>query len=153
MAVGGILCGDSTGFEAFEIPRYAGGMLFFAYAMMAVCGFLTYHNRASGPAYPSQWFVLGSFFWFPWIFSTAMALLLHHPARGVIQASIGWWYGHNLSTIVLGFAGLASIFYFIPKSRRPLHSYYLAAFAFWTLALFGSWGGICGAPFQLGSSA
>jgi len=30
---------------------------------------------------------------------------------------------------------------------RPLHSYYLAALAFWTLALFGSWGGIpAGAP-------
>ena len=32
----------------------------------------------------------------------------------------------------IGFAGLASIFYFIPKLLgRPLHSYYLAALAFW----------------------
>jgi cytochrome c oxidase cbb3-type subunit 1 len=65
-----------------------------------------------------------------------------------MQASIAWWYAHNLSSIFLGFSGLSSIFYFIPKLLpRPLHSRYLAALAFWTLALFGSWGGIpTGAP-------
>jgi cytochrome c oxidase cbb3-type subunit 1 len=147
VAVGlcGILCGDLTGFESFEMPGYVSMMLFVGYSLMAVCGLLTFHNRTEQRAYPSQWFVLGAIFWFPWIFSTATALLIHHPVRGVLQSSIAWWYAHNLSTIVLGFAGLAPIFYFIPKLLgRPLHSYYLAAFAFWTLALFGSWGGIPG---------
>jgi cytochrome c oxidase cbb3-type subunit 1 len=70
------------------------------------------------------------------------------PARGVLQSTVDWWYAHNFSFVFLGFAGLAVIFYFIPKLLgRPLHSYYLAATAFWTLALFGSWGGIpAGAP-------
>jgi cytochrome c oxidase cbb3-type subunit 1 len=47
-----------------------------------------------------------------------------------------------------GFIGLAAIFYFIPRlTKRPLHSHYLGIFTFWTLALFGSWGGIApGAP-------
>src|ERR1700722_10413386 len=113
--------------------------------MMAVCGLLTFCRREEGPLYPSLWFVLGFFFWFPWIFSTAEILLLRRPTRGVLQSAVAWWYAHNLSSIVLGFAGLASIFYFIPKLlKRPLHSHYLAALAFWTLALFGSWGGIPG---------
>jgi cytochrome c oxidase cbb3-type subunit 1 len=75
-------------------------------------------------------------------------LLLWAPVRGVMQASIAWWYARNLSFVFLGFAGLASIFYFIPKLLgRPLHSHYLAALAFWILALFGSWGGMpVGAP-------
>lgn len=144
----GILCGDMTGFESFEMPGYASIMLFVGFALIGVCGLLTFHNRTQEQAYPSQWFVLGSIFWFPWIFTTATALLIHHPVRGVTQACIAWWYANNLSTIVLGFAGLAPIFYFIPKLlERPLYSAPLAAFAFWTLALFGSWGGIpAGAP-------
>jgi cytochrome c oxidase cbb3-type subunit 1 len=143
-----ILGGDSTGFESFEMPGYVTAILFASYLLIALCGVLTFHRREEGGLYPSQWFVLGSLFWFPWIFSTASALLLCMPVRGVVQASIAWWYAHNFSSIFLGFAGLASIFYFIPKLLgRPLHSYYLAALAFWTLALFGSWGGIpAGAP-------
>jgi cytochrome c oxidase cbb3-type subunit I len=140
-----ILCGDSTGFESFEMPGYVAAILFVSYLLIAICGLLTFHRRAERGLYPSQWFVLGSFFWFPWIFSTAAMLLLCMPVRGVMQSSIAWWYAHNFSSIFLGFAGLASIFYFLPKLlARPLHSYYLAALAFWTLALFGSWGGIPG---------
>jgi cytochrome c oxidase cbb3-type subunit I len=140
-----ILCGDNTGFESFAMPGYVSAILFVSYLLIALCGILTFHRRAAGVLYPSQWFVLGSFFWFPWIFSTASMLLLYTPVRGVVQSSIAWWYAHNFSSIFLGFAGLASIFYFIPKLlARPLHSYYLAALAFWTLALFGSWGGLPG---------
>ncbi len=144
----GILCGDSTGYDSFEMPHYTTVMLQIGYGLIGVCALLTFHRRAEGGVYPSQWFVLGSVFWFPWIFTTAAALLLHLPVRGVMQSIIAWWYEHNFNTVFLGFAGLASILYFVPKLlRRPLHSYYLAALAFWTLALFGSWGGIpAGAP-------
>ncbi len=87
--------------------------------------------------------MIGALFWFAWIFSAAALLLLHSPVRGVLQASVDWWYQHNFSTVFLGFAGMASIFYFVPKlAGRPLHSRYQAAFAFWMLALAGSWGGI-----------
>lgn len=143
-----ILCGGQTGYESFQMPEFVSVILFFSYLLIALCGMMTFSRRAEGQDYPSVWFVLGSFFWFPWIFSTAVALLLCMPARGVVQASIDWWYAHNLSSICLGFAGLGSIFYFIPKlMNRPLHSYYLAALAFWTLALFGSWAAIpAGAP-------
>jgi cytochrome c oxidase cbb3-type subunit 1 len=148
IGLGAILCGDSTGFESFAMPGYVTLILFVSYLLIALCGVLSFHRRATGPLYPSQWFVLGSLFWFPWIFSTASMLLLWAPVRGVMQASIAWWYAHNLSSVFLGFAGLASIFYFIPKLLgRPLYSHYLAALAFWTLALFGSWGGMpAGAP-------
>ena len=143
-----ILCGDNTGFEAFEMPAICAPMLFGSYALIGICGMLTFHQRQEGPLYPSQWFVVGSLFWFPWIFSIAALVLLYMPVRGVLQASIDWWYAHNLSIVYLGFAGLASSFYFIPKLLgRPLHSRQLAALAFWTLAVFGSWGGIPdGAP-------
>ena len=68
--------------------------------------------------------------------------------RGVLQASINWWYIGSLSGIWFGFIGLAVIFYFLPKlTGRPLYSNPLAMVAFWTLALCGGWGGIHhGAP-------
>jgi cytochrome c oxidase cbb3-type subunit 1 len=145
LGVLGILGGDSSGFESFEMPHYAAPILFFAYLIIGLCAIVTFHNRRERQLYPSQWFILAALFWFAWIYSTASMLLLFTPVRGVLQSSINWWFAHNLSSIFFTFAGLASIFYFIPKLLgRQLHSYYLALFAFWTLALFGSWGGIPG---------
>jgi cytochrome c oxidase cbb3-type subunit 1 len=143
-----ILGGAGTGYEGLEMPRAFAPLLLLSYLLIGICGVITFRQREPGPLYPSQWFVFGALFWFAWIFSTAALLLLGSPVRGVLQASVNWWYEHNFDTVFLGFAGLASIFYFIPKlSGRPLHSSYQAALAFWMLALAGSWGGIpSGAP-------
>ncbi|MGZ4986642.1 MAG: cbb3-type cytochrome c oxidase subunit I [Limisphaerales bacterium] len=144
----GVLAVDSTGFQNFEFPAYAAWTMWISYIVMGVIAVLTYSNRDEQQTYPSQWFGLTSLFWFAWICATALLLLLERPVRGVVQSSINWWYVHNLHTIVLGFTGLAAIFYFIPKLLgRALFSRPLALFAFWSLALFGSWGAVPnGAP-------
>ena len=144
----GVLCGDSTGFQNFEFPAYAAWTMWISYIVMGIIAILTYSNRDEQQTYPSQWFGLTSLLWFAWICATALLLLLERPVRGVVQSSINWWYVHNLHTIVLGFTGLAAIFYFIPKLLgRTLYSRQLALFSFWTLALFGSWGAVPnGAP-------
>ncbi len=144
----GVLCGDSTGFQGFEFPAYAAWMLWISFVFMGVIAVLTYSNRDEQATYPAQWFGFTALFWFAWICATALMLLLARPVRGVVQSSVNWWYLHNLHSIVLGFIGLAAIFYFIPKLiGRALFSRQLALFAFWTLALFGSWGQIPnGAP-------
>lgn len=144
-----ILWGGNTGYQALEVPIWCVRLLGAAYLILGICALLTFHQRKTEQLYPSQWFVVGSLFWFPWIFSTAALALLVMPERGVLQASVQWWYAHNFDTVFLSFAGLAASFYFIPKLLgRPLRSHYQAAFAFWTLALFGSCGGIPnGAPF------
>ena len=144
----GIQIGDSTGFEWLEMPGYASPMLFVGYAIIGVCGLLTFHQRREPTLYVSQWFLLAALFWFPWIYSTANLLLVFFPVRGVLQASISWWYIGNLSAIWFGFIGLASIFYFLPMlTGNTLYSGPLAVLAFWTLALFGGWGAIHhGAP-------
>jgi cytochrome c oxidase cbb3-type subunit 1 len=148
LGVAAILCGKTTGFDYFEMPVWCARVLMLAFLLLGVCALLTFHQRDPGPLYPSQWFVVGSLFWFPWIFSTAVLVLLVVPERGALQALTAWWYAYNFDNVFLGFTGLASAFYFIPKLiGRPLHSHYLAALAFWTLALFGSCGGIPnGAP-------
>jgi cytochrome c oxidase cbb3-type subunit I len=144
----GVLSGDSTGFQGFEFPAYAAWMMWISFIVMGVIAVLTYSNRDEQATYPAQWFGFTALFWFAWICATALMLLLARPVRGVVQSSVNWWYLHNLHSIVLGFIGLAAIFYFIPKLiGRALFSRQLALFAFWTLALFGSWGQIPnGAP-------
>lgn len=143
LGVIGLLAGDSSGFQNFEFPQYAAWTMWISFIVMGIITILTYSNRDEQQTYPSQWFGLTSIFWFAWICGTALLLLLRHPVRGVLQSSINWWYVHNLHTIVLGFIGLAAIFYFIPKQLgRTLFSRPLALFAFWMLCLFGSWGGV-----------
>ena len=139
----GILIGNTTGYESLELPAYVAPILFFAYLFIGIPGVLTFKARESKELYPSQWFLLAALFWFPWIYSTAVLLLFVWPVRGVLQAVIGWWYGHNLTTGFLGFISIGSILYFLAKlTGRPLHSRQSALFGFLILLFAGAWGGI-----------
>ncbi len=139
----GVLAGDSTGFESFEMPGYALIFVFIGWLLMAVPAMLTFHYRKRFPVFPSQWFVMAALFWFPWIFTTAALLLISYPMRGVAQSVIAWWYAENLQEVCLGSLGLAAVFFIVPRlTGRPLYSRYLALLAFWVLLLFTSWGGI-----------
>src|SRR3989442_14670237 len=115
LGIFGIQIGDSTGFEWLEMPGYASPILFVGYVIMGVCALLTFHQRGEPTLYVSQWFLLAALFWFPWIYSTANLLLVFFPVRGVVQATINWWYIGSLSGICIGFIGSASIFYLLPR--------------------------------------
>lgn len=140
-----ILIGDSTGFAWLEFPRGGSVLIFTAFLLIAISAFATFGARKERKLYPSHWFLLAALLWFPWTYSTANLLLTtHHPVRGVAQAVIDWWFANNLIFVWLTLVGVGTAFYLLPKlSGRPLHSRFLALFAFWTLILFGSW---CGVP-------
>lgn len=145
IGIGGILAGDSTGFESLELPGYAAMFLGTGYALMALCGALTFHARCERSVYVSQWFLIAALLWFPWIYSTAELLLVTWPVRGMVQSVLAWWYAHNLRFVWVWLAGLGIVYYFLPKlSGRDLHSRHLALFTFWTLLLFGPWASIPG---------
>jgi cytochrome c oxidase cbb3-type subunit 1 len=139
----GILAGDSTGFENLEMPRYGALLVFLGYLVIGIFAAMTFHQRTVRRLFPSQWFLFAALFWFPWIYTTANLLVVLFPVRGVAQSIIAWWYANNLIYVWFGLVGLASIFYFVPKqTNRELPSSPLALFTFWSLILFGSWGGI-----------
>ena len=143
VGVVGILAGDSTGFENFEMPRYAALILFLSYLVMGIIAAITLHQRRERPLVLSHWFLLAALFWFPWIYSTAALLLLANPVRGVAQAVIDWWYANNLQAVWFGLVGLGTAFYLLPKLlKREIHSCALGLLTFWSLMIFGSWGGI-----------
>ncbi len=144
VGLAGILSGNSTGFAWLEFPRAGSVVLFFAYLLLALWAMMNFAARRERALNPSHWFLVAALFWFPWIYSTANLFLVAWPARGIVQAIIGWWFANNLIFIWLALVGIGVTFYFLPKfSGRPLQSYYLALFAFWMLILFGTW---CGIP-------
>lgn len=139
----GILIGDGSGYEWFEFPKYAAAVLLAGYVFIGMVGGFTFAERQTEEFYPSQWFLLAALFWFPWIYTTALALIHWFPAMGVMQAVVHQWYAHNLVTIWLGCIGIAAVFYFIPKlSGKPLASRSNAMATFWFLLVFGSLGGM-----------
>lgn len=138
-----VLGGFSTGFEWLEMPASIAVLLLIGYALMGAAAGVTFHFRQQRELYVSQWYLLAALFWFPWIYSAANLLLLVWPTRGTVQAVVNAWFTHNLLGLWLTPIALASIFYFVPKLlRRPLHSWWLAVFGFWTLAFFVNWSGL-----------
>ena len=140
-----ILMGHTTGFEWLEFPGAGSVILMTSYLVLGACALLTLKNRTERELYPSQWYLLGALFWFPWLYTTARLLLIWFPVRGVMQFAINGWFANGLFTLWLGGLALAVLFYFIPKLvGAPLYSRTLAVLGFWSLALFGGFGGLNG---------
>ncbi len=143
LGVGGILLGDSTGFQWLEFPPYAAIVLFVAYTLIISWAVLMFRFRRGDQIYITQWYLLGAFLWFPWLYAAAQLMLFVVPVQGVLQAAVGWWYANNLLFLWFGAIGLGTAYYMIPKViGRPVYSYHLATIGFWTYALFASWTGM-----------
>jgi cytochrome c oxidase cbb3-type subunit 1 len=143
LGVAGILAGNSTGFQWLEFPPYAAIVLFVAYALIMSWAVLMFRFRRGEQIFITQWYLLGAFLWFPWLYAAAQLMLFAVPVQGVMQAAVGWWYANNLMFLWLGAIALGTAYYMIPKViGRPVYSYHLATIGFWTYALFSSWTGM-----------
>lgn len=143
MGIGAILAGNTTGFEWLEFPSFSAITLFVAYLMIMTWTLIMFRYRRRGHVYITQWYLLGAFLWFPWLYAAAQVMLFVVPVQGVMQAAVNWWFANNLLFLWFGSIGLGTAYYMIPKViGRPVHSYYLAAIGFWTFAFFSSWTGM-----------
>lgn len=143
LGVGGIVLGESTGYQWLEFPPYAAIVLFVAYSLIISWAVLMFRFRRGDQIYITQWYLLGAFLWFPWLYAAAHLMLFVVPVQGVLQAAVGWWYANNLLFLWFGAIGLGTAYYMIPKViGRPVYSYHLATIGFWTYALFSSWTGM-----------
>ena len=139
----GILAGQSTGYQWLEFPPYAALILFVAYTLVVSWAVLMFQLRREGHIYITQWYLMGAFLWFPWMYGAAQIMLFFTPLQGVMQAAVTWWYANNILFLWLGSIALGTAYYMIPKViGRPVYSYHLAAIGFWTYALFSSWTGM-----------
>ena len=143
IGVTGILMGYSTGYQWLEFPPYAAVVLFVAYALIMSWAVLMFRFRRGEQIYITQWYFLGAFLWFPWLYAAAQGMLFVVPVQGVMQAAVNCWYTNNLLFLWLGAIALGTAYYMIPKViGRPVYSYHLATIGFWTYALFSSWTGM-----------
>ena len=143
LGVGGILAGDSTGYEWLEFPPYAAIVLFAAYSLVVSWAMLMFRFRRGDHIYITQWYLLAAFVWFPWVYGATQIMLFVVPLQGVLQGAITWWFANNLLFLWFGAIGLGTVYYMIPKViGRPVYSYHLAAIGFWTYAFFASWTGM-----------
>ena len=143
MGIGAILAGNTTGYEWLEFPGFSAFTLFIAYLLIMTWALIMFRYRRRGHVYITQWYLLGAFLWFPWLYAAAQIMLFIFPVQGVMQAAVNWWFANNLLFLWFGSIGLGTAYYMIPKViGRPVHSYYLAAIGFWSFALFSSWTGM-----------
>ncbi len=130
-----ILAGNGRPLEGLEIPAAASWIMFIGFVFIGLWGAVLYRYRRSAVAYISVWYLLGAFFWFPWIFATANVLTGLPEVRGVMQEVVAAWYARGLTGWWLTSLGLAAAYFLIPKViARPVHSYPLASIGFWSFA-------------------
>lgn len=141
----GIFMGDATGHAYFGMPAYAYAAMAVGFVWIALKTLTVLHCRTNREFYISQVHLGAAALWFLWILATAIILLQSQPVIGVAQLVVSKWYAANLFQIVIGGAGLAAIYYYLPQiAGRPLYSKEYATTAFWCLVFFGSWTGISG---------
>ena len=131
-----IAMGYSDGLEWLEYPWQIDILLVIGGALVGVPIWLTLLNRKVKHLYVSVWYIGAGLLWFPILFLIANWPGLHF---GVQQASMNWWFGHNVLGLWFTPIGLAASYYFIPKViGKPIHSYNLSLLGFWSLAFFYS---------------
>jgi len=131
-----IAMGYSDGLEWLEYPWQIDILLVLGGALVGVPLWLTLLNRKVKHLYVSVWYIGAGLLWFPILFLIANWPALHF---GVQQATMNWWFGHNVLGLWFTPIGLAASYYFIPKViGKPIHSYNLSLLGFWSLAFFYS---------------
>ncbi len=129
-----IATGASDGMEWLEIPWQIGTLFALGGAMIGVPLVLMLPRSRVGHLYVSVWYLGAALFWFPVLYVVAKIPGLH---VGVEQATMNWWYGHNVLGYFFTPMALGCIYYFVPKViGRPVQSYDLSLLGFWTLAFF-----------------
>ena len=152
VAVGvlGILGGASTGKPWMEFPAAVWPVLLVSYLTIVMGSLVQFRCREGGHVYVSQWYLLGALFWFPWVFLTAHLFIFVFDGHPAMAAGVNAWFKATMILLFFAPVGLASAYYLAPKvTGRPVYSYNLAIFGFWTLAVVAPWAGmqkLAGAP-------
>lgn len=132
--LGCIAIGLNDGMEWLEIPWQVDILLVMGGLLVALPLVFTLQNRRVEHLYVSIWYMGAALFWFPVLFLVGNFPALHF---GVEQATMNWWFGHNVLGLFYTPMALASVYYFLPKIiGRPVQSYNLSLLGFWTLAFF-----------------
>lgn len=133
-SIGAIGTGWTAGMEYLETPWQIG--IFIAAGFLCIIGstLATVAKRKAHEIYVSGWYMIAGLLWITLLFTVGKFPGLHY---GVQQATMNWWYGHNVLGLWFTPLALASIYYFLPKIiGHRVTSYNLSLLGFWALAFF-----------------
>lgn len=132
--------GLSDGEEWLEIPWQVDIFVAIGAALFALPLFRTMRARNVRHIYVTGWYFIAALGWFPMLFVIANLPEIYYGAQ---QATVNWWFAHNVLGLWLTPLGVGAAYYFIPKIiGKPIYSYALSLLGFWALALFYSQVGI-----------
>ncbi|AHG64602.1 cbb3-type cytochrome c oxidase subunit I [Advenella mimigardefordensis] len=132
--MGGLAIGINAGMEWLEIPWQIGVLFAIGGMLVGLPMALMLTRRKVNHLYVSVWYMGAALFWFPTLYIVAKVPGVHF---GVEQATMNWWFGHNVLGLFYTPLSLAAVYYFLPKViGRPVRSYNLSLLGFWTLAFF-----------------
>ncbi|WP_439609665.1 cbb3-type cytochrome c oxidase subunit I [Hydrogenophaga sp.] len=132
--LGALAIGINAGMEWLEIPWQIGGLFAVGGMLVGLPMAFMLTRRKVHHLYVSVWYIGAALFWFPTLYVVAKIPGLHF---GVEQATMNWWYGHNVLGLFYTPLSIACVYYFLPKViGRPVRSYNLSLLGFWTLAFF-----------------
>ncbi|MBS7350882.1 MAG: cbb3-type cytochrome c oxidase subunit I [Comamonas sp.] len=126
--------GWTDGMEYLEIPWQIGIVLATGLLLIVYAVFATVRKRQVEGLYVTSWYHLAALLWIALLFVIGKLPGVHY---GVQQATMNWWYGHNVLGLWFTPVSVGTIYYFLPKViGRPVRSYNLSILGFWTLAFF-----------------
>ncbi len=132
--------GWTDGLEWLEIPWQIDIFIALAVFLFVIPLLVTAKHRRVKHIYVTGWYYLGAMVWFPVLFIVANIPNLH---VGVQQATVNWWFAHNVLGLWLTPLGVGAAYYLLPRIiGKPIYSYSLSLVGFWALALFYSQVGI-----------
>ena len=146
----GILTGHGTGMPWMEFPSFVWPVLVVTYFAIVIWSFIQFRVRPEGHVYVTQWYLLAAMLWFPWVFISVNTLLHCVPGHPVMAAGINAWFRSSMLFLFFLPIAVGTAYYLAPKvTGRPVFSYSLAKFGFWSLAVIAPWAGmqkLLGAP-------
>jgi len=136
----GLLLGYNKGIEYAELPVPFDVVVTVAWILLAVNLIATIAQRRVKYMYVALWYILGALVW------TAVVYIcgnfVTRMVTGVNQANIAYFYMHNAVGLIFTPIGVATAYYFIPKSvDTPLYSHTLSILGFWIIAFVYVWTG------------
>lgn len=134
LGLGALALGFNAGMEWLEIPWQIGLLFAIGGMLIGLPLVFTLRRRQVHHLYVSVWYIGAALFWFPVLYIVAKVPGVHF---GVEQATMNWWFGHNVLGLFYTPLSIAAVYYFVPKViGRPVRSYNLSLLGFWTLAFF-----------------
>lgn len=150
LGVLGVLFGFGRSHPWLDFPAPLWPMLGVTYILIVLTILVMFRVRRPGPVFVSEEYLIAAAVWFPWIYITAN-LIIGSQAAPVMSAGVNAWFMQNLIYFWFIPIAVAAAYYFVPKVLgRPIHSYPMAKFGFWVLAICAGWMGFqrfYGGPF------